>query len=50
MTLSDLFANEALRLHEFPVAGQKVFIRSKQMLDGYEDLPHQWSGIVPAAS
>ena len=33
-----------------PVAGQKVFIRSKQLLDGYEDLPHQWSGIVPAAS
>jgi hypothetical protein len=33
-----------------PAAGQKVFIRSKQMLDGYEDLPHQWSGIVPAAS
>jgi hypothetical protein len=33
-----------------PAAGQKVFVRSKQMLDGYEDLPHQWSGIVPAAS
>jgi hypothetical protein len=33
-----------------PAAGQKVFIRSKQMLDGYEDLPHQWSGIVPAVS
>ena len=33
-----------------PAAGQKVFVRSKQMLDGYEDLPHQWSDIVPAAS
>jgi len=33
-----------------PVAGQKVFVRSKQILDGYDDLPHQWSGIVPAAS
>jgi hypothetical protein len=33
-----------------PAAGQKVFIRSKQMLDGYADLPHQWSGTVPAAS
>jgi hypothetical protein len=33
-----------------PAAGQKVFVRSKQMLEGYEDLPHQWSGIVPAAS
>ena len=33
-----------------PAAGQKVFVRSKQMLDGYEDLPHQWSGIVPASS
>jgi hypothetical protein len=33
-----------------PDAGQKVFIRSRQMLDGYEDLPHQWSGIVPASS
>jgi hypothetical protein len=33
-----------------PLAGQKVFIRSNQMLDGYEDLPHQWSGIVPSAA
>jgi hypothetical protein len=33
-----------------PVAGHKVFVRSKQILDGYDDLPHQWSGIVPAAS
>ncbi len=33
-----------------PAAGQKVFVRSKQVLDGYDDLPHQWSGIVPAAS
>ena len=32
-----------------PPPGQKVFIRSKQMLDGYEDLPHQWSGSIPAA-
>ena len=33
-----------------PAAGQKVFVRSKQVVDGYDDLPHQWSGIVPAAS
>ena len=33
-----------------PAAAQKVFVRSKQVLDGYDDLPHQWSGIVPAAS
>jgi len=33
-----------------PAAGQKVYIRSKQMESGYEDLPHQWSGIVPASS
>ncbi len=33
-----------------PAVGQKVFIRSKQMESGYEDLPHQWSGIVPASS
>lgn len=33
-----------------PAAGQKVFIRSKQMESGYADLPHQWSGIVPASS
>jgi hypothetical protein len=33
-----------------PAVGQKVFIRSKQMDSGYEDLPHQWSGIVPASS
>jgi len=33
-----------------PAAGQKVFVRSKQVLDGYDDLPHQWSGIVPASS
>ncbi len=26
MTVADLFANEALRLHEFPVAAQKVFL------------------------
>jgi len=32
-----------------PAAGQKVFVRSKQVLDGYNDQPHQWSGIVPAA-
>ena len=32
------------------LAVQKVFVRSKQVLDGYDDLPHQWSGIVPAAS
>ncbi len=33
-----------------PAAGQKVFIQSRQMLDGYQALPYQWSGIVPAAS
>ncbi len=33
-----------------PAAGQKVFIQSKQMESGYEDLPHQWSGIVPTSS
>ena len=33
-----------------PAVGQKVFIRSKQMESGYEDLPHQWSGTVPASS
>ena len=33
-----------------PAVGQKVYIRSKQMVSGYEDLPHQWSGIVPASS
>ena len=33
-----------------PAVGQKVHIRSKQMASGYEDLPHQWSGIVPASS
>jgi len=33
-----------------PAAGQKVFVRSKQVLDGYDDLPHQWSDLVPAAS
>ena len=33
-----------------PAVGQKVFVRSKQVLDGYDDLLHQWSGIVPAAS
>jgi hypothetical protein len=33
-----------------PAVGQKVFVRSKQMDSGYEDLPHQWSGIVPTSS
>lgn len=33
-----------------PVAGQKLFVRSHQMLDGYTDLGVQFSGIVPASS
>jgi len=33
-----------------PAAGQKVFVRSKQVLDGYDDLPHQWSGSEASAN
>ncbi len=32
-----------------PVAGQKVFVQVNQNLNGWEDLPHQFWAIVPAA-
>jgi hypothetical protein len=33
-----------------PPAGSKVFVRTHQILAGYADLPHSYSGIVPASS
>lgn len=33
-----------------PAVGKKVFIRTKQVLDGFADIPHQFSGVVPASS
>ena len=33
-----------------PPVGTKVFARSHQILNGYADLPHQWSAITPASS
>ena len=33
-----------------PPVGKKVFVRVNQNIDGWEDLPHQFSAIVPAAA
>lgn len=33
-----------------PAVGKKVFVRTKQVLDGFADIPHQFSGTVPASS
>jgi hypothetical protein len=33
-----------------PAAGTKLFIQANQMIDGYEDIPHQWHGVVPAST
>ena len=33
-----------------PAAGTKVFVRCNQMVDGFEDLPQEFVGIVPQAA
>jgi hypothetical protein len=33
-----------------PQVGTKIFVRCNQMIDGYEDIPHRFQAIVPAAS
>ena len=33
-----------------PRAGSKVFVRVNQNINGWEDIPSQFSAIVPAAS
>jgi hypothetical protein len=33
-----------------PVVGQKLFIRANQMINGYEDIPHQFEAVVPAST
>ena len=33
-----------------PVAGQRLFIQSNQMLDGWQELPIAFTGLVPAAT
>ena len=33
-----------------PVAGQRIFVSSRQMKDGWQDVPKAFSGVVPASS
>ena len=33
-----------------PVAGQRLFIQSNQLLDGWQELPVAFTGLVPASS
>ncbi len=33
-----------------PSVGTKVFVRASQMIDGFEDIPHQFEVIIPAAA
>jgi len=33
-----------------PVAGQRIFVSSQQMLDGWKDIAKAYTGVVPASS
>ena len=33
-----------------PAVGTKVFVRCNQMVDGFEDVPQEFVGIVPQAA
>lgn len=33
-----------------PAVGQRIFVRSQQMLDGWKDVPKMFHALVPAAS
>lgn len=33
-----------------PAAGKKIFVRVSQVVDAWQDLPHEWSAIVPTSS
>jgi hypothetical protein len=33
-----------------PAVGSKVFVRANQLVDGWEDVPHEFVAIVPASS
>jgi hypothetical protein len=33
-----------------PVVGKKIFVRANQMINGFEDIPHQFEAIVPEST
>jgi hypothetical protein len=33
-----------------PPVGTKIFVRANQMINGYEDILHQFEAIVPASA
>ena len=36
--------------HGVPAVGTTVFVRCNQMVDGFEDIPQEFVGIVPQAA